>query len=71
MKYETFKNYVKSVCAKAAENAVLKFRNEDGKFIADYGDVRMTANRLSESITVLTGANYCHQFMIRLGGVQK
>ena len=67
MTYAAFKNWCKSVCAKAAANCVLKFRNEDGKFVADYGDVRMTANRLSESITVLTGSNYCHQFMVRVG----
>lgn len=64
MNYQRFKNVIRSVCAKAAEGCVLRFKNEDGKYIAEYGDTRFESNSVAESIMVSVPN---HQFRWKVG----
>ena len=54
MTYARFKAVLKTVCARAAHNAVLRFEEdtESKKFRAFYGDIEFVGNGSSDSITV-------------------
>ena len=64
MRYARFKAIIRSVCAKAAEGCVLRFKSEDGKYIAEYGDTMFESNSVAESIMVSVPN---HQFLWKVG----
>lgn len=64
MTYTRFKSVIRAVCAKAAEGCVLRFKSEDGKYVAEYGDTVFQSNPVAESIMVSVPN---HTFMWKVG----
>lgn len=64
MTFEAFRRMVFTICAKAGGGISPRFRNEDGKFIATYDDVVISANSKSPSLTVRWGSGKSHMAMV-------
>ena len=64
MSFEAFRRMVLTICARAGGGIRPRFRNEDGKFMATYDDVVISASKSSKSLTVRWGSGKSHTAMV-------
>lgn len=73
MSFQSFKNIVKTVCSRSGGGLRVRFSDKGGMFVAFYGDLVMTANKHSDSITVNFGAGNgirrAHTAMAKVGEI--